>query len=456
MSPEGCHYNARLAVVVEPAVNPPVPHIVIVGGGAGGIVLATLLGRKLGRKGKANVTLVDAQLTHIWKPLLHEVAAGSLNPYEDELNYFAQAQRNGFAFQPGRMIGIDRDARTIRLDEMQDESGDTVVETREIPWDWLIVAIGSTTNDFGTPGAREHCICLDTRGEAERFHRAMLNCYYRAKARGASGTELDVAIIGAGATGVELSAELHHAAQALARYGLSEIRPTDVRITLIEAGPRILPALGERVAIAARRHLEEMGVTVLTGDQVTRIDTDGIHTASGRFVPAQLRVWAAGIKAPDFLAGIAGLETARGNTLIVDPLLRTTRDPRIFAIGDCASCTLTLPGGKELRVPPRAQSAYQQALWLADALPRLMTGAEPAPFAYRDHGSLVSLSDEGSVGQLMGNLMGRVNVEGRIARVMYKSLYRMHQASLYGWVRTLVFMLKDVLGHSTGPRLKLH
>jgi NADH dehydrogenase len=210
------------------------------------------------------------------------------------------------------------------------------------------------------------------------------------------------------------------------------------------------------VANAAHRHLEEMGVTVLTGEQVMRIDADGIHTASGRFVPAQLRVWAAGIKAPDFLAGIAGLETARGNTLVVDPLLRTTRDPRIFAIGDCASCTLTLPGGKELRVPPRAQSAYQQALWLADALPRLIAGAAPAPFAYRDHGSLVSLSDEGSVGQLMGNLMGRVNVEGRIARVMYKSLYRMHQASLYGWVRTLVFMLKDVLGHSTGPRLKLH
>jgi NADH dehydrogenase len=429
---------------------------VVVGGGAGGVVLATLLGRKLGRRGKARVTLVDAQLTHIWKPLLHEVAAGSLNPYEDELNYFAQAQRNGFEFQPGRLIGIDRAARSIRLDEMQDEHGATVVETRDIPYDWLVIAIGSTTNDFGTPGAREHCICLDTRGEAERFHRAMLNCYYRAKAQGHAGTHLDVAIVGAGATGVELAAELHHAAEGLARYGLDEIRPTDVRITVIEAGPRILGPLSERVAAAAHRHLEEMGVTVLTAEQVTEVEPSGIRTASGRFVPAQLRVWAAGIKAPDFLGHFGGLETVRGNTLRVDPFLRATRDERIFALGDCSSCTVALPDGTELRVPPRAQAAFQQARWLAEALPAFMAGGQPQAFVYRDHGSLVSLSAQGTVGQLIGRVTGRVNVEGRVARLMYKSLYRMHQAALFGWPRTLVFILKDVLGHSTGPRLKLH
>lgn len=436
--------------------KPAVPHVVIVGGGAGGLVLASLLGRKLGRSHRANVTLVDSQLTHIWKPLLHEVAAGSLNPYEDELNYFAQAQRNGFAFQPGRMIDIDRERRVIRLDEMQDESGETVLETREIPYDYLVIAIGSTANDFGTPGARENCIYLDTRGQAERFHRALLNCYYRAKAQGETGTHLNVAIVGAGATGVELAAEIHHASLALARYGLSEIRPTNVNISLIEAGERILPALGERVAKAACRQLEGIGVSVLTNEKVTQISSEGIHTASGKFIPAQLRVWSAGIKAPDFLSGFGGLESVRGNALLVDPWLRTTRDTRVFALGDCASCTLTLPSGDEVRVPPRAQSAYQQAVWLAAAMPLMIAGRTPKPFSYRDRGSLVSLSSEGSVGQLMGNLTGNINVEGRLARLMYISLYRMHQAALHGWLRTLVFMLKDVLGRSTGPRLKLH
>lgn len=433
-----------------------VPHVVIVGGGAGGLVLATLLGNRHGRRGDMRVTLVDAQLTHIWKPLLHEVAAGSLNPYEDEVNYFAQAQRHGFSFQPGRMIAIDRERRRIRLDEMQDAAGEPVVETREIPYDWLVIAVGSTANDFGTPGAREHCIYLDTRAQAERFHRALLNTYYRAKALGETGSALDVAIVGAGATGVELAAEIHYAARALAKYGLDEIRPTDVNITLIEAADRILPVLSPRVSRMAQRELEALGVKVLTGEQVTGIDAQGLDTKSGKRIRAQLRVWSAGIKAPDFLAGIAGLERARGNTLVVDSHLRTTRDPRIFALGDCAACSYTGADGAPARVPPRAQSAYQQARWLARALPALIAGREVAPFRWHDRGSLVSLSTHSSVGQLMGNLTGDINVEGRIARWMYISLYRMHQAALHGWLRTLVFMLKDVLGRSTGPRLKLH
>ncbi len=394
------------------------PRIVIVGGGAGGIVLATLLGRKLGRRGRAHVTLVDSQLTHIWKPLLHEVAAGSLNPYEDELNYFAQARRNGFVFQPGSLVGIDRDARTIQLDELQDESGATVVATRDIPYDWLVLAIGSTTNDFGTLGAREHCLYLDTRIEAERFHRAMLNCYYRAKAEGQSGQGLDVVIVGAGATGVELAAEVHHAAEALVRYGLDEIRPDDVRITLIEAGPRILGPLSEAVAAAAHRHLVEMGIHVLTGERVVEVTASEIHTASGKVIPARLKVWAAGIKAPDFLAGLGDLEIGAANKLLVDGWLRTTRDAHVLALGDCADLTVRLPRGGELRVPPRAQSAFQQAKWLADAMPDLMAGREPTPFMYRDHGSLISLSSDGSVGQLIGRLTGRVNVEGWMAGIM--------------------------------------
>ncbi|MFZ5757796.1 MAG: NAD(P)/FAD-dependent oxidoreductase [Pseudomonadota bacterium] len=434
----------------------PVPHIVIVGGGAGGLVLATRLGNRYGRRGELRITLVDAQLTHIWKPLLHEVAAGSLNPYADEINYFGQAQRHGFSFQPGRMTAIDRERRCITLDEMQDEHGNTVLETREIPYDHLVIAIGSTANDFGTPGARENCIYLDTRDQAERFHRALLNCYYRAKARGESGKGLDVAIVGAGATGVELAAEIHHTARALAKYGLDEIRPTDVRITVVEAADRILPALTPRVAGAVHASLEKIGVTVLTGEKVTSIDTNGINTASGKRIPAQLRVWSAGIKAPDFLNGIAGLEAGRGNTLVVDGFLRTTRDPRIFALGDCAACTLQGRDGSDVRIPPRAQSAYQQAQWLADALPSLIAGRATQPFTYNDRGSLVSLSKETAVGQLMGNLTGNVNIEGRVARLMYISLYRMHQAALHGWLRTAVFMLKDFISRSTGPRLKLH
>lgn len=419
-------------------------------------MLASRLGRTLGRRGRAAITLVDAQLTHIWKPLLHEVAAGSLNPYEDELNYFAQAQRNGFSFQPGRMVGLDRQARAILLDEMRDEAGQTLVEPRRIPYDYLVLAVGSRANDFGTPGAASHCIYLDTRGHAERFHRALLNCYYRAKALGANGSGLDIGIIGAGATGVELAAEIHHATRAMARYGLDEIAPTEVRISVLEAAERILPALPESIARGALKRLQEIGVQVLTGEKVEEVTEQGIRTAAGRFVPAQLKVWSAGIRAPEFLGDLDGLENGRNQALKVDAWLRTTRDANIFALGDCALCLVETPDGHQMAVPPRAQAAYQQAKWLARALPKLIAGASTPPFVYRDRGSLVSLSQEGSVGRLMGNLTGNIDLEGWLARLMYLALYRQHQAALHGWLRTLLFVFKDLLGRSTGPREKLH
>ena len=187
--------------------------IVIVGGGAGGLELATRLGKTLGKKGTASVTLVDANLTHIWKPLLHEVAAGSLNSYEDELNYVAQAKWNNFQFQLGRMTGLDRTVKQVHLAATLDENGAELVPARSLDYDSLVLAVGSTTNDFGTKGAAEHCLFLDTRKQAERFHQQLLNHYLRALAGQADAAqEITVAIVGAGATGVELAAELHNAA----------------------------------------------------------------------------------------------------------------------------------------------------------------------------------------------------------------------------------------------------
>lgn len=429
-------------------------HIVIVGGGAGGIELATRLGRSLGKRGQARITLIDANLTHIWKPLLHEVAAGSLNSSEDELNYVAQAKWNHFEFQLGRMCGLDRQRKTIQLQATLDEEGRELVAPREITYDTLVIAVGSTTNDFGTPGAAEHCIFLDTRQQAERFHQLLLNQYLRAHANPQqSATEqIDVAIIGAGATGVELAAELHHAARLLAAYGLDGIRPENLRLTLIEAGPRVLPALPERISVPVHDTLEKLGVRVLTGSPVSEVSAEGLRTADGKLIPASLKVWAAGIRAPRFLNELAGLESNRINQLVVLPTLQTTRDEHIFAFGDCAAC----PQADGKNVPPRAQAAHQQASLLARSLKRRLEGKPLLEYRYRDYGSLISLSSFSAVGNLMGNLTGDVMLEGRLARWFYISLYRLHQMALYGKFRTLLLMLSDRLGRSTEPRLKLH
>src|SRR5690606_34960731 len=146
-----------------------------------------------------------------------------------------------------------------------DALGAELVPARSLKYATLIIAVGSSTNDFGTPGAAEHCIFLDTREQAEHFHRRLLSHYMRAHASEGTQSTIEMAIVGAGATGVELAAELHHAARELAAYGLEGIKPEDVHITLIEAGPRVLPALPERIGLPVHQTLLKLGVTVMTG-----------------------------------------------------------------------------------------------------------------------------------------------------------------------------------------------
>jgi NADH dehydrogenase len=427
--------------------------IVIVGGGAGGLELATRLGKSLGKRKQAEITLVDANLTHIWKPLLHEVAAGSLNSSEDELNYVAQAKWNHFNFQMGRMSGLDRENKMIQLAATLDDEGRELLPARTIGYDTLVIAVGSNTNDFGTLGAAQHCLFLDSRKQAERFHQQLLNHYLRAHAGDVASEQISVAIVGAGATGVELAAELHNAAHELAAYGLDKIQPKDMHITIIEAGPRVLPALPERISVPVHKTLEKLGVTVMTNAAVSEVTADGLKAASGEVIQASLKVWAAGIRAPGFLKDIDGLETNRINQLVVRPTLQTTLDDNIFAFGDCAACPQP---GTDRNVPPRAQAAHQQASLLAKSLKLRLENKALPTYEYKDYGSLVSLSRFSAVGNLMGNLMGSVKLEGWLARMFYVSLYRMHQMALYGTFRTLMLMLGSKIGRGTEPRLKLH
>ncbi|HLF23531.1 MAG TPA: NAD(P)/FAD-dependent oxidoreductase, partial [Burkholderiales bacterium] len=328
------------------------PRIAIVGGGAGGLELASRLGRKLGRRRRAHVSLVDSSLTHLWKPLLHEVAAGTLNSYEDALEYLAQASWRGFQFQLGRFEGLDRRNKLIHLGSTLSADDAVIIPERAVPYDLLVIAIGSVTNDFGIPGVREYCAFLDNREQADRFQQRLLETFMQVQSRGAAEGSgmLNVAIVGAGATGVELAAELHHTAHQFVAYGFDQIVPEkDVKLTLIEAADRILPALPKRLSDPAQRSLEQLGVTVHTAKRVTRVTPNGIYMHDGTFVHATLKVWAAGIKAPDFLKDIDGLETNRQNQLVVRRTLQTTRDENIFALGDCSSCPRP---GHDRPVPP--------------------------------------------------------------------------------------------------------
>ena len=434
--------------------------IVIVGGGAGGLELATKLGKTLGRKSKADVLLLDRNHTHIWKPLLHEVASGSLNADVDSVSYRAHAHNNHFRFKLGTLCGLNRAQKTIRLAALHDEDGQEILPERDESYDLLVLAIGSVSNDFGVEGIAEHCIFLDSPKQAERFHTRLVNRFIRLNRNlreGQTDQTLNIAIVGAGATGVELSAELFKAREWFATYGLKHIKPEHLQVSLVEAGPQILPALTERISAAAHQELNKLGVKVRTATAVKKAEAGALITGDDERIDADLMVWAAGVKAPDFLTQLDGLESNRANQLLVEPTLQVKGTDNIFALGDCAGCVMKGPNGEDRWVPPRAQSAHQMASHVGDNIVKLVNNKPLQAFAYKDRGSLISLSHYSAVGKLMGGLSGgSLNVEGRIARAAYVSLYRMHQLALHGWFKTMLMALTDKINLLIRPRLKLH
>lgn len=433
------------------------PHkIVVVGGGAAGLELATVLGRKLGKRQRAEVTLIDASRTHIWKPLLHQVAAGSFDPGLHSVEYLAQAQRNHFRFRMGMLESVDREAKQVWLSPTQNENGEQIIPRRSFDYDTLVLAIGSLAHDFNIPGVQEHCWFLDSKKEALTFQKRLMERMIHAVSHSESVKpgQMDVAIVGAGATGVELAAQLHQVTRRMRQYGFECLDPDKhMRLKILDAGPRILPALPERLSNDVMTELHDLDIEVLVSQRVTKVTKEGIETANGETIPAAITVWAAGIKAPKVLTEL-GLETNGINQIMVQRNLLTSVDDNIFAIGDCAAFPLDQNGQG---VPPRAQAAHQQASFVAKAICKRLKGDHSiGEYRYRDYGSLVTLGRYSTVGSLMGAISGNIWISGLVARLVYLSLHKMHQLTVHGWYNTLLLTLSSILRRSVNPEVKLH
>jgi len=445
----------------------PVRHhahrVVVVGGGAGGIELVTRLGdyyRRHTRAGHVSVTLVDQARFHVWKPLLHEVAAGALDANQAGLDYAVHAHRHGFQFCWGPLVGLDRTKRIVTIGPVDDPYGNPLYATRQLPYDTLVLALGSTTNFFAVTGAQAHAFALDSIQDADRLRSALIALCARAErgGTGQDGARVRIAIVGGGATGVELAAQMRDSLQALSDYRLHRLDvERDISITVVEAGPRILPPLSEQVAGSAAALLGKYGVAIRTQSQVREVTERGLIFADDSFLQADLVVWAAGIKALPVLTQLDGLSTGEKGQVVVLDTLQAKNDSNVFALGDCAQCRWHSKAGF---VPPRAQAAHQQAAFLFKALAlRIRQGGNNglASFRYRDFGSLVSLGRLGAVGNLMGRLVGgKLFIDGVIARLMYVSLHQLHVVALHGWIVTLADALSHLLRRPITPRIKLH
>lgn len=426
--------------------------LVIVGGGVSGLELASYFGRagsRLADGGQIKVTVVDRDSAHVWKPMLHTIAAGTQDVHQQQTAYLMQARVAGFVFQPGELEGLNRDAREIEIAPIVAADGRVIVPRRRISYDTLVVAVGSQANDFGTPGVLDHCMMIDSRVQADAFSNEMrlriLQCL-------GHDQELSVAIVGGGATGVELAAELVQLTQAAMSYGAPDLGQR-LKITLVEAGPRLLAAFPEDISSKTRAKLEDLGVTVRLSAQVAAADAGGFDMKDGSRLEASLKVWAAGVKAPPVLAELDGLEVARSNQLMVTPSLQTTRDSRIFAVGDCSHLAVATGRG----LPPTAQVAHQQAQHLIRHLEAYIARGKPVPdFNYRDMGALVSLGDYGAFASLgkFGFFKG-ATIRGRLAQFGHVMLYRSHQARIHGFWRGGLLWFMDLLNSRVRPTIRL-
>ena len=406
--------------------------IIIIGGGAGGLELATDLGDKLGKTDKAQITLVDKNSYHLWKPLLHEVATGVLDEQVDNIYYASQGQQHNFEFTQGTFTDLDRDSKRITVINHNDES-------ISIDYDILVIAIGSTSNDFGTPGVKEHCIFLDDQNAAIRLRETLINkftsfCSIIDDHQSTDEDKIRIAIVGGGATGVELASELPNMVETFGACGRNKMCSDLLDVSVIEATDRILPALPEKTAISITKTLEKQGIHVLTKTMITKAENDGFYPKDGGIIKADIMIWTAGVKAPDYLKEISGLESSRSNQLVVKPTLQTSRDDSIFVIGDCAYAMQENGHAS----PPTAQAAHQMAKICYENIINILNNNPLKSFKYTDNGTIISLHDTAQgVVKIAGK--SEMSVKGWFALIIHRLLYRMHQASLLGIFKTIRF-----------------
>ncbi|EOD78295.1 NADH dehydrogenase [Grimontia indica] len=403
--------------------------IVVVGGGAAGLELVTRLGKQFARRREHEVILVEPASHHYWKPRLHEIAAGTFDQELDAVSYLQHSFCNRYQYVQASMSALSRADKQI---EIRDANG----QISTIDYDYLVIAVGAVSNDFKTAGVSEHCLFLDS---AEQAQRAWDHINPLLKA----DESRQISIVGAGATGVELAAELAKVSNQLKRYR----RNAELKITLIEASDRVLPAGPECMSQKVQHALTKSGVNVKTNTRIARAEEGKLITDNGEVLTASLQLWAAGIKCAPWLATLDGLETNRLNQLKVDQTLRTSMDENIFVIGDSAECPQ--PDGSF--VPPRAQAANQAADHLARQLIRMLKGKAMKPFIFNDGGMVIAVGHDYAVGSLMND---KLIVRGRFVRNLYDTIFRLHQKILFGWGRVTALVLLKRVKASLNPFYK--
>lgn len=402
--------------------------IVVLGGGIAGIEFLTRLSSSL-KPDQFELMLIDKSEYHIWKPMLHTFAAGSAKPNEQGINFLIQAKRSGYLFNPGTVSKINLKQKKITLKALFDSNNKEILPERIIDFDYLVIAMGSQTNDFNIKGVKEYAYPIDDLDHALTFYNDLKNCIIQAAIL---KEKHHVVIVGAGATGVELSGEIIYQLRQSSQYVGYDF--TDyLHLTVVQSGDQILPSFKKEIGNAVKKTMNEIGINTLLSARVKEITKDHVYLGNGEVLPADQVVWTTGIKGEDLLHEIDGAESSKRSQVIVTPRLQVVGFPYVFAMGDCSSI-------QDNPLPPTSQVATQQASYLSRNFFTLIQ--EPSsvePFKYKDYGSLVSVGQYQSFG-VFGH---HVAISGWIAKMAHLFLYRSHQIRILGLRRAISAILAD-------------
>lgn len=369
------------------------PHIVILGAGFAGFAAARKLGSLLGNT--ARITLVDRHNYHLFTPMLYQAATLSVDPYNVAIPLRRFVAGYGVTFRKALVTGIDFDASKVCFDN------------GEMHYDYLVIALGSTTNYFGNHAAKEHAMPLKWLADGVQIRNHVIDMMEKAALTQdvqERKTLLTFVVVGGGATGVETAAALATLKNKVLPRSYPHLDQATASVIVIESEGKLLGHMGEGMAQTALKCLRDMGVEVWLNSKAQDVEPDSVTTADGRSVRAHTIIWSTGVRAPDVVSSMDA-EHAKGDSLAVDAYLQVCGKPGVFAAGDNAHFEDPRSGKS---APLLAAAAVQEGEAIAANIAAAIAGREQMPFHYRDMGNVVSLGPRAGVASIGPVVIGGV------------------------------------------------
>jgi NADH dehydrogenase len=415
--------------------------VVVVGGGFAGLYTALGIDKRLGYHDSLKMTLVDVRNYFLFPPLLPSAASGAIEVRQVTYPFRRLLENSNIGFKKAEVVHVDVATRQITM-RVDTRKGPT---TSVIKYDALVLAPGSVTQTFGTPGVEEHGFFMRELQDAVAVRNQVVDCFERAAALVSQPANdegfavkalLTFVVVGAGPTGVELATELIDLIHNVLLKSYAEIEDSLPRVVLVQSAPQILPGWDAALVKATTRQLKSLGVELLLDAAVASVAFDVVTLKDGTAIAARTCAWCAGVKAHPLLAA-SGLPLGPGGRVTVGPDLRVPGHPDVFVLGDAAVC---IDPKTQKPLPPIGQVAFQQGTYAARAIVRILKRLPPTPFKYFDFGQLVSAGEHFAAVKLLG-----LRFSGRIAWVVWRALYLSKLVGTSTRFRVLVDWLLDLL-----------